>query len=130
MCKKLYEKIRIMKKKVSAKKSAPKKQSEKEFERENYLHNRNNMLEDFHSALKEVQLDTPIVGGEIAGMNSQQFSARSIFRNIKEQEEYIITAAQYKLSYVDVEEEKVILKGMVSAAKKVFGKSYKEWYKK
>lgn len=113
---------------MKKKPAQPKKQTDKEFERENYLHNRNNMLEDFHSALKEVQREKPSVGGKIAGMDFQQLSARAIFRDIKEQEEYIITAAKYKLFYVDVKEEAVILKDMIKAAKKVFGDSYKEWY--
>jgi len=115
--------------KKQPKKPTPKKQTDKEFERENYLHNRNNMLEDFYAALKEVQKDKPSVGGKIAGMDFQQFSARSIFRSIKEQEEYIITAAKYKLLYVDVKEEKSILKDMIKEAKKVFGTPYEEWYK-
>lgn len=115
-------------KKKTTKKPPAKTQTDKEFDRENYLHNRNNMIEDFHNSLKEVQRDKPSVAGKIAGMNYQQFSARSVFLAIKEQEEYIITADKFKLHYVDVEEEKVILKEMIKAAKKVFGASYKEWY--
>jgi hypothetical protein len=98
-------------------------------ERENYLRNRNNMLEDFQAALKETQLDEPSVGGEIAGMNFQQFSASTVFLAIKDQEEYIEYSEKFKPEYVLLAEEKVILQDMIKQAKEVFGQDYDAWYK-
>ena len=97
-------------------------------ERDNYLRNRNNMLEDFRSSLQEVQKDEPSVSGEIAGMNFQQFSAWNIFNSIVEQEEYIEYTEKYKPEYVELEEEKEILKTMVKEAKAVYGEEYQIGY--
>lgn len=114
-----------MKKKPS-KKSKP--QTDAQFERENYLHNRNTRLEDFYACLKEVQQNESSMPGKIGGIDLKQASQLSVFRAIKEQTTYIQTATKYKLPYVKVAEEKVILNDMVKAAKKVFGKEYKTLY--
>lgn len=98
------------------------KEETKEYDvREVYLQNRANMLEDFHSSLKEVQQEKPSVGGKIAGMDFQQFSLISIFRLIEEQREY----AEGRFSsekWIKCEEEIEILNDMITAAIKVFGK--------
>ncbi len=110
------------------KKKLNKKSENKEVSvRETYLINRNNMIEDFESSLKEVQKDESSVGGEIAGMNFQQFSAAHVFQSIVEQEAYIDYANKYNPEYVIIEEEKKILKDMVKKAKAVFKKDYNKW---
>lgn len=69
------------------------------------------------------------MSGEIAGMNFQQFSAISLFSTIKEQEEYLFYAKEFKIKYVIISEEEEILKDMIKKVKKVFGKDYDGWYK-
>lgn len=96
--------------------------------RTNYLQNRSAMLEDFASALKEVLRKQPSVGGKIAGMDYQQFSATSVFRMIGEQEDYIAYTEKHKPKYVVLTEEKKILKDMIKQAKKVFKDQYNNWY--
>lgn len=114
-------------KKKQVKKRRPKVDSTEEL-RKTYLQNREFMLEAFDSSLKEVQKDKPSVGGKIAGMDFQQFSAISIFIAIKDQEEYIDYAKESSPKYVDWEEETLILKGMIKKAKAVFKKDYNSWY--
>lgn len=92
--------------------------------RENYLNNRRNLLEDFENSLQEVQSDGPSVGGKIAGMDFQQFSARAVFMFIVEQKQYTI---EPQPTYVDIAEEKKILEEMISKAKKIFGDDYETW---
>lgn len=116
-----------MPKKKAAKKTAAKKTVELS-ERENYLRNRNNMIEDFRASLKEVQKPEPSVPGIIAGMNFQQFSAWTVFNSIIDQEEYIEYTEEYQPDYVVLAEEKEILKMMVKEAKAVYGKDYKTGY--
>lgn len=98
--------------------------SEIEAIRKNYLQNRDCTVEDFKSALKEVQRDSPSVGGIIAGMDFQQFRAMSVFHIILEQEEY----AESKNPYTIPEEEKALLADFVREAKEVFGDDYDKWY--
>lgn len=105
-------------------------QTDAEFDRENYLFNRTNMLEDFAASLKEILADRPSVGGKINGMNFQQMATSSVFHLIREQEEYIEHTSKTPLPYVDNKEEKIILKRMVKDAKAVFGEDYNEWYRK
>lgn len=107
-----------------------KKAKEELSDREVYLTNRNNMLEDFRSSLREVQKEKPSVGGTIAGMDFQQFSAAAVFMAIVEQENYIEYTEKYKPRYVILKEEKKILKDMIKEAKAVFGKNYKAWYER
>lgn len=103
------------------------KKQELEDVRQTYLENRAYALEDFAAALEEVQLDEPSVGGKIAGMDYQQFSAWGVFNAIVEQEEYVLN--KHKSPWVLVEEEQVILADMVKRAQEVFGKEYDAWYK-
>lgn len=98
-------------------------------DREIYLNNRNNMLEDFYSAIEEVQKPSPSVQGKIAGLNFQDFNKINIFTLIKEQENYIQDIKKYKMPYTSLEEEETILKDMVKEATKVFGDVYEDLYK-
>jgi hypothetical protein len=95
--------------------------------REIYLEGKERTLEEFQSALKEVQRDEPSVGGKIAGMDFRQFSALQVFNIIVEQEQ-CVTGRFKDEPYIDQKEEKKILKQMIKDAKKVFGDAYDEWY--
>lgn len=97
--------------------------------RKTYLDNRARMLEDFEASLTEVQRPKPSTTGEIMGMNFQQFSAVTLFRSIKDQEEYIDYAKEYDVKYVVLAEEEKILKDMIKKVKAVFGKDYDGWMK-
>lgn len=113
------------------KKKAPKIQKNNEdriSDRENYIKNRTIILEDFQSYLQEVQKDKPSVDGIIAGMDFQQFAMASVFRVIKEQEEYIAYNNKHPAPYIDLKEEKVILKQMIKDAMVVFKKDYDRLY--
>lgn len=106
----------------------PAKEAAKTTVREDYLRNRTHMLADFRSCLVEVQREHPSVGGTIAGMNFQQFSAWSVFNSIIEQEKYIAYAEEYEPVYVIVTEEREILKKMIGEAKEVYGDQYQSNY--
>lgn len=93
-------------------------------DREVYLNNRNSMQADFDAYLVEIQKPTPSVNGVIAGMDFKQFSAAALFRMILEQEEYIVYAEEYQPEYVDIKEEKQILKNMIERAKDIYTKLY------
>jgi hypothetical protein len=97
-------------------------------DRENYLKNRNNELEDFKNYLIEVKRDKPSVEGVICGMDFQQFSLACIFRMIKEQEEYTAYNELHPAPYIDIKEEKAIHKQMIKDAKKVFKQDYEKLY--
>lgn len=98
-------------------------------DRDIYLNNRNDMLEDFKASLEEVQRSSPSVGGIIAGMNFQDMAAYTVFNSIIEQEEYIEYTKEYKPDYVVLFEEQDILKNMIAQAKAVYGKEYNAIYK-
>jgi hypothetical protein len=108
---------------------APKNTGERISDRENYLKNRTQVLEEFKDCLAEVQKDKPSVEGVIAGMDFQQFAMACVFRNIKEQEEYTIYNEKRQAPYIDIKEEKVVLKQMIKDAKKVFKDDYDKLYK-
>jgi hypothetical protein len=97
-------------------------------ERDNYLRNRNNMVEDFKHCLIEVQQPGLTVSVEICGMNFQQFSAGQVLFFIKEQEEYIEYTKKYQPEYVVLSEEEELLVELVKQAKEVFGDQYQTWY--
>lgn len=107
---------------------APKDNGERITDRENYVKNRTLILEDFKACLEEVKKDKPSVSGIIAGMDFQQFSIANVFRNIREQEEYTIYNEKHQVSYIDIKEEKTILKQMIKDAKAVFKTDYERLY--
>lgn len=115
-------------KKAKATKEISASFSEKD-ERENYLNNRNMLQEDFEACLLEAQRDTPSMPGIIAGMTFKDFSIISLFRAIKDQEEYIEYSDKYKPSYVNLEEEKDILQDMIKKVKNLYGDDYEKLYK-
>lgn len=95
-------------------------------ERENYLHNRSNHMEDFDNYLEEVQRDEPSVPGMINGSDFRQFSAWAVFNAIVEQEGYVEN--KHNAPWVDAAEEKKILKKMIKKVKPVFKDEYDAWY--
>jgi len=102
-----------------------KKDDDRISDRENYVKNRTVCLEDFTSYLEEVKREKPSISGVIAGMDYQQFALAAVFREIRQQEQY---TKESKVDFVDVKEEKEILKQMIKDAKKVFKKDYQALY--
>jgi hypothetical protein len=93
-------------------------------DRDNYIRNRNFILEDYKNFLEEVERDEPSVDGLIAGSSYQDFALIAVFRMIKEQKEYTTC----KADYIDLKEEKVILRQMIKDAKKIFKKDFDKFY--
>lgn len=106
-----------------------KKKTEQLSDREVYIRNRNDMLEDFKSSLEEVQKSEPSIGGIIAGMDFQDMAAYTVFNSIIEQEEYIKYTKKYKPDYVVLSEEQEILKDMIAQAKSIYKEEYNASYK-
>lgn len=82
------------------------------------------MLEDFQSALEEVQQVQQLP----SRVDYQQFSTLSIFSSIVSQEEYISYTEKRKPFYNVLAEEQKLLDSMVAQTKRIFGEDYQDWY--
>ena len=94
-------------------------------DKENYLKNRNICLEDFVRYLLGANNKKINYADVIAGVDCEQFSLAAVFREIRQQEKH---CKDIKTDFIDVKEEKVILKQMIKDAKKVFKKDYQVLY--
>lgn len=95
-------------------------------DRDNYVENRTKMLEEYQSCLEEAKKEKTNVPGIINGTDFRQFSIACVFRNIREQEEY--TENKIKADYIDIKEEKIILRQMIKDAKAIFKTDYELLY--
>jgi hypothetical protein len=84
-------------------------------DRENYIKNRDNLIDEFNEWLS----------GDI---DFREVALKAIFRTIRQQEEFIIFSLENKISYVDIKEEKEIHKKMIKDVKIIFKKDYNDLY--
>jgi len=102
-----------------------KEDSDKISDRDNYVTNRDVSLKEFNEYLLEVQKEKPSFSCIINGLDYQQFALAAIFREIRLQEGY---SKRTEVDYIDVKEEKLILKQMIKDAKKILKKDYQALY--
>ena len=111
-----------------AKYKAPKNDGSRITERENFLDNRKQVLEEYKSCLESSKKEKLNIPSIIDGTNFEQFSIACVFRNIREQEDYTKDSKLAKVDYIDIKEEKAILKQMIKDAKAVFKTDYEILY--
>jgi len=103
-------------------------ESEKIAERDNYIKNRNIILNDLKEFLLEVKQDKINYEAVISGEDYQQYTLGAVFKLIHSQENCIKFNLKGTSSHIDLKEEKAILKQMIKDTKAIVKKDYDALY--
>lgn len=106
----------------------PEYNGERLSDRDNYIKNRTTVLNEFKSYLDEVKKSKPDISGTLAGTNFQEFILAACFRCIRQHAEHLEYNTKHPIDYIDIKEEKIILKQMIKSAKSVFKDDYDRLY--
>lgn len=102
-------------------------EAEKISDRDNYIKNRDLVLDEFKKYLEEVKINKPNIEDVVGGENFQEYTLNAIFRIIKDQERY--TVKNYsRAEYIIIKEEKIIFKQMIKDTKKIFKENFDRLY--
>lgn len=103
-------------------------ETEKITERDNYVKNRNIVLNDLKVFLLEVKQDKINYEAVISGEDYQQYTLGAVFKLIHSQENCIKFNLKGTSSHIDLKEEKAILKQMIKDTKAIVKKDYDALY--
>lgn len=107
---------------------APDYDGERLSDKDNYIKNRNLILKEYASYLEDIKKDKPDIDGVIGENNFQEYTLQACFRCILDQERCIAFNSKSPCVYIDIKEEKEVLKQMVKDAKAVLKKDYQRLY--
>lgn len=94
--------------------------------KENYLKNRDIVIKEYENLLSEMKTE----GYDLEQDVFENFLLVAIFKRIQDQEGTIAFNKKKSNSYIDVKEEKDVLKQMIKSAKAIFKKDYAILYSK